>query len=57
MTRFAQSRIEGSLWSKGILGAVIGGVVVVGLLIWLPPIRWFLAIAVVIGLAISGLLR
>jgi hypothetical protein len=57
MARFTHDRIRGSLWSNGILGALVGGVIVVGLLIAVPAIRWFLAVAVVIGLAISGLLR
>jgi hypothetical protein len=57
MTRYAQERIRGSLWSNGILGMVAGGVMVVGLLIMVPPIRWFLAIAVVIGLGMAGIIH
>lgn len=49
--------IQGSLWSKGKAGIILGGIVVVGLLIWYPVIRWFLGISVVIGLAMAGIIH
>ncbi len=49
--------MQGSLWSKGIVGMVAGGAIVVGLLIWVPAMRWFLAISVVIGLVMAGVLH
>lgn len=50
-------RVEGSLWTKGKFGIILGGIVVLGLLIWVPVIRWFLAISVVVGLAMAGVIR
>ncbi len=50
-------KIQGSLWSKGLVGLVAGGVIVIGLLIWVPAIRWFLGISVVIGLAMAGIIH
>jgi hypothetical protein len=50
-------RIEGSLWSRGKTGIILGGIIVIGLLIWVPVIRWFLAISVVVGLAMAGIIH
>lgn len=50
-------RIQGSLWSKGTVGIVAGGVIVVGLLIWVPAIRWFLGISALIGLVMAGIIH
>ena len=57
MTRSADERIRGSLWSNGVLGAAIGAVVVVGLLVFVPAIRWFLAVTVVLGAAMAVIMR
>lgn len=50
-------KIEGSLWSKGLTGIIAGAVIVLGLLIWVPAIRWFLGISVVIGLVMAGVIH
>jgi hypothetical protein len=50
-------RIQGSLWSKGRAGIIIGGAIIVGLLVWVPVIRWFLAISVVVGLGMAGFIH
>ncbi len=50
-------RISGSLWSKGLVGILAGGVIVLGLLIWIPAIRWFFGIALVIGLVMAGIIH
>ncbi|MGE5110753.1 MAG: hypothetical protein ACM3JB_07855 [Acidobacteriaceae bacterium] len=50
-------RVEGSLWTKGNSGIILGGIVVVGLLVWVPVIRWFLVISVVVGLVMAGIIR
>jgi len=50
-------RIHGSLWSRGRAGVIIGGIIIVGLLIWVPVIRWFLAISVVVGLGMAGIIH
>ncbi len=50
-------KISGSLWSKGVIGIVAGAVIVLGLLIWVPAIRWFFAIAVLIGLLMAGVIH
>ena len=52
-----QERIKGSLWTKGTFGLVAGGAIIVGLLIWVPAVRWFLGISVVIGLAMAGIIH
>ena len=57
MTQFAHERIRGSLWARGTMGIIVGGVVVLGLLVWVPAIRWFLAIAAVIGLAMAAIIH
>lgn len=57
MTNFAHDRMEGSLWTKGKIGAVAGALLIAVLLIWVPAIRWFLIISVVLGLGIAGILR
>lgn len=49
MARFSHDRMEGSLWGKGRLGFISGGLIVLILLIWVPAMRWFLGISVVIG--------
>ena len=50
-------RVEGSLWTKGKMGIILGGIVILGLLIWVPPMRWFFAISVVIGLIMAVIIR
>jgi len=50
-------KIEGSLWTKGLAGIIAGAVIVVGLLIWVPAIRWFFLIALVIGVVMAGIIR
>lgn len=50
-------KISGSLWSKGLVGILAGGVIVVGLLIWVPAIRWFFAIALAIGVVMAGIIH
>jgi hypothetical protein len=50
-------RVEGSLWTKGKMGIILGAIVILGLLIWVPVMRWFLAISVVVGLIMAGIIR
>ena len=50
-------RLAGSLWNKGVIGIVFGGIILIGLLVWVPAIRWFLAISVVIGLVMAGVIH
>ena len=50
-------RIAGSLWSKGVVGILFGGIILVGLLIWVPAIRWFLGISVVIGVLMAAVIH
>jgi Na+-translocating ferredoxin:NAD+ oxidoreductase RnfD subunit len=50
-------KISGSLWSKGFVGILAGAIIVVGLLIWVLAIRWFFAIAVVIGLLMAAVIH
>ena len=50
-------RVQGSLWTKGKAGIILGLIVVIGLLIWVPVIRWFLAISIVVGLVMFGIIR
>lgn len=50
-------RIQGSLWSKGRAGIIIGGIIIGGLLIWVPVIRWFLLISVIVGLGMAGIIH
>ena len=52
-----KARLEGSLWNKGVIGLLFGGIMLAGLLIWVPAIRWFLAISVVIGLIMAGIIH
>ena len=52
-----KARLEGSLWNKGLMGLLFGGIILAGLLIWVPAIRWFLAISVVIGLVMAGVIH
>ncbi len=39
---------------KGAVGAVIAAVIVIGVLVWLPAARLFLALAVAAGVIIAG---
>jgi hypothetical protein len=39
---------------KGAAGAVIAAIIVIGVLVWLPVARLFLALAVVAGIIIAG---
>ncbi len=48
--RYAKSRVQGSLWSKGRVGIIAGAAVIGILIIKVPVVRWFLAIAAVIGI-------
>ena len=50
-------RVEGSLWTKGKMGIILGAIVILGLLIWVPVMRWFLAISIVVGLVMAGIIR
>ena len=56
MPDFPQDRIRGSLWGRGRAGIVAGAVVIALLLYWVPAIRWFLGISVVLGLAMAALI-
>jgi len=56
MARFAHKRIQGSLWGRGIGGMLVGGVTLVVLLVFVPGIRMFAAISVVIGVAAAAVL-
>ncbi len=49
MTRFAQKRIQGSLWTKGRAGMIAGAAIIAFLIIRVPVVRWFLLIAAIIG--------
>ncbi|HEU5402646.1 MAG TPA: hypothetical protein VFU86_14890 [Terriglobales bacterium] len=51
------ARVQGSLWTKGKVGIILGGIVILGLLIWVPVIRWFLAISAVVGLVMAGIIH
>ncbi len=50
-------KISGSLWSKGVAGILAGSLVVIGLLVWIPAIRWFFAIALAIGVVMAGIIH
>jgi Na+-translocating ferredoxin:NAD+ oxidoreductase RnfD subunit len=50
-------RVQGSLWTKGKVGIILGTIVIIGLLIWVPVIRWFLAISVVVGLIMAAIIH
>ncbi len=50
------ARVTGSLWTKGKLGIILGAIVIIGLLIWVPVIRWFLAISIVVGLVMAAII-
>ena len=39
---------------KGAAGIVVAAAVVLGVLLWLPAARWFLALAIVVGVLIAG---
>ena len=52
-----KARLEGSLWNKGAVGLLFGAIILSGLLIWVPAIRWFLAISVVIGLGMAAVIH
>jgi Na+-translocating ferredoxin:NAD+ oxidoreductase RnfD subunit len=52
-----KARLEGSLWNKGKVGLLFGGILLAALLIWVPAIRWFLAISVVIGVAMAAVIH
>lgn len=51
------ARVQGSLWTKGKVGIVLGSIVILGLLIWVPVIRWFLAISLVVGLVMAAIIH
>lgn len=57
MTRFAKSRVSGSLWSKGLPGLIIGIVLIAVILMTKPQVIWFVAVAVVIGLILFPAIR
>ncbi len=57
MTRFVQNRIQGSLWSKGRTGIIAGAAIIAILVIKVPVVRWFLAIAAVIGIVLVPAIR
>lgn len=54
---FSKDRIRGSLWGRGRGGFLAGALVILILLIWVPAIRWFLGISVVIGLAMAAIIH
>jgi len=39
------------------VGILAGGVIVAGLLIWVPAIRWFFVIALAIGVVMAGIIH
>ena len=49
--------MQGSLWTKGRAGMIAGAALIGILIIRVPVVRWFLAIAVVIGLVLVPLIR
>ncbi len=55
--KFAHDRVRGSLWTKGRAGVIAGAAIIGILLIKVPVIRWFLAIALIIGLVLVPLMR
>jgi hypothetical protein len=36
---------------------ILGAIVILGLLIWVPVIRWFLGISVVVGFVMAGIIH
>ncbi len=57
MTRFAHHRIQGSLWTRGRAGIIAGAALIGILIIKVPVVRWFLAIAAVIGIVLVPAIR
>ena len=49
--------MQGSLWTKGRAGMIAGAAIIAVLVIRVPVIRWFLAIAFVIGVVLVPLIR
>lgn len=57
MKRYSQPRMQGSLWTKGRAGLIAGAAIIAILIIRVPVVRWFLAIALVIGVVLVPLIR
>lgn len=49
--------MQGSLWTKGRAGLIAGAAIIAILIIRVPVVRWFLAIALVIGVVLVPLIR
>lgn len=49
--------MQGSLWTKGRAGMIAGAAIIAILIIRVPVVRWFLAIALVIGVVLVPLIR
>jgi hypothetical protein len=49
--------MQGSLWTKGRAGMIAGAAIIAVLVIRVPVVRWFLAIALVIGVVLVPLIR
>jgi uncharacterized membrane protein YedE/YeeE len=49
--------MQGSLWTKGRAGMIGGAAIIAILIIRVPVVRWFLAIALVIGVVMVPLIR
>ncbi len=56
MRRYTQTRIQGSLWGRGVGGILLGAAVLVVLLVFVPAIRLFAGISVAIGVVAAGIL-
>lgn len=56
MARFVHNRIQGTLWGRGIGGILAGAVVLIVLLVFVPAVRGFAVISLLVAIPAVGVL-